>query len=477
MSRSPPRPRPPRPRRSASESSKPLSKTQFLRAVAAGDAPVVELGVSLGFHFENFRGVHGGSAAHAAARAGQPAILARLLDAGCPLDAPDSIGCTPLLVACSVDALAPGASECAILLIKRGADVHARSEEGWTSLAAAALAGRDSVVESLLRAGADPDSSETCGDTALIDAVIAPSPACVRLLLDAGASLDARGQSGMTALAWASELSGPESLESSRLLVAAGADIHALDDDGRAPLSLACGQGAAATARLLLDSGADLWLLDAEGLDALAHACGGSSPECAQMLLEAGADPDRHDPKGSTPLIRACQSIDSVGAASARCCSALLAAGADPNRATDAGETALFWAARFGLGAAAGVLLRAGALQTPTFDGTTPLMAACEQDCAAVARLLLKRGGDADARDTDGNTALIRASLDRAPLCARVLLAAGADIDAANLAGRTAWTDADGATRQALLEARASRELSALEASTPSTPSGSRSRL
>ena len=90
---------------------------------------------------------------HLAAFFGHTACVARLLDAGTAITAvsANSLRNTPLHAA-----IAGGHVEAALMLIKRGADVHAADAGGHTPLHIAAEAGYVRVVEALLARGADP---------------------------------------------------------------------------------------------------------------------------------------------------------------------------------------------------------------------------------------------------------------------------------------------------------------------------------
>ncbi|EYF08420.1 ankyrin repeat domain-containing protein [Chondromyces apiculatus] len=94
-----------------------------------------------------------------------------LLDAGAPVDAPDSAGRTPLITFCASFYKSPGWVEAwdalLRLLITRGADVHARDEHGVCALHYALLHhpwhAKAALCEALLDLGADPNLPTTDG--------------------------------------------------------------------------------------------------------------------------------------------------------------------------------------------------------------------------------------------------------------------------------------------------------------------------
>ena len=88
-------------------------------------------------------------------------------------------------------------------LLKQGASIEARDEDGDTPLILAARRGRLSVTRVLLSEGARVDATNLDGDTALMRAAWAGHLDLARLLLSAGASTQARDSAGDDALALA----------------------------------------------------------------------------------------------------------------------------------------------------------------------------------------------------------------------------------------------------------------------------------
>ena len=87
------------------------------------------------------------------------------------------------------------------LLIKRGADVEARSLDGASPLMMAASLGSLAAVEMLLNKRARVDQADHLGRTPLMGAADRGDEAIVLALLEAGANPEAQNHKGLTAIA------------------------------------------------------------------------------------------------------------------------------------------------------------------------------------------------------------------------------------------------------------------------------------
>jgi rhodanese-related sulfurtransferase len=116
-------------------------------------------------------------------------------------------------------------------------------------------------------------------------------------------------------------------------------DVNARDKTGATALMAAARLAPPELVKELLAAGADLHAVNADGNQALWLACVGENVDNIRLLIEAGIDIGHVNLTGATPL------MFSASSGRAKAVAALLAAGADPTQETDLGLTALEMAA------------------------------------------------------------------------------------------------------------------------------------
>ena len=331
----------------------------------------------------------------------------------------------------------------------------------------AVRAGDVDRVSALLAEDPDALHEEWYGDRPLDWAVEYATGDMVELLLEAGASLEAEAGT-TTAL---HRVRHPSSVA---VLVAAGAELEALDEGGVTPLSRALDRGRAAVAEELLAAGAELDLFAAirtgrtekalaliEAHPALARsgvagtwrwrhpiltaaACG--NQRAVEALLDAGASIEavaggEWNPSGLTPLGRA------LMAGHYELAEWLLERGAKPASHLSKGQSILAAAILHDQERAAHILIEAGAVtdhgSLHGIDELGELQLAALHGRTSVVELLLRRGYPrwADAELPP----LYLAAVFGHRACAELLLADGAEPDGyvlaalGDLEGARAW--------------------------------------
>jgi len=249
-----------------------------------------------------------------AARQGSLEAARTLVDAGANLNLADPDGTTALLIA-----IMNGHYDTATMLAEKGADPNITDTAGMGALYAAVdvntlgeVFGRPErkssdkgtaldLMKVLLARGADPNAilktpalqrahtpgepALNTGTTPLMRAAKNGDAAAIRLLLEHGADPNARQKNGTTALMLAAGLgrgtgaftkdyaTEAELLEAVKVLIAAGADVNAVDDGGETPLHFGA-QASDDIVTFLADRGAKLNVKDNKGRTPVEMALG-----------------------------------------------------------------------------------------------------------------------------------------------------------------------------------------------------------
>ncbi|MDP2435249.1 MAG: ankyrin repeat domain-containing protein [archaeon] len=305
-----------------------------------------------------------------------------------------------------------------------------------TPLHLAARSGQQDIARHLLahsRAADAVNLPDADGTTPVCLAVIKGHPDIVRLL--APISDLAHKLPGDQSILHLAVSCG--AVESSRLLVEAGAPIDALDAEHRTPVHLAIAIKQKAVALLLISLGADLNIKDARQRSPLHTASITGDSDIIDAMLKTGrAQINVPDEEGCLPL------HISIWAHHEPATRILIAAGSDVNQPDDVSqETPLHLAANFGLAPIVELLVAKGAnVQAPQKDGHWPIhLAALNGDDSTIHAMMIRAEIAssilANAPNSQGRTP-IQLALDRRNESAAVALAK----HGANFAGMSIYS-------------------------------------
>ena len=140
-------------------------------------------------------------------------------------------------------------------LISLGADINAEDSKGWTPLLVAAAAGHTTSTAVLLEMEADVDHCATDFTTPLYLACAKGHDDVVIQLIEAGSDLEAKvGDDELTALMIAT---GKSKISTTHLLIQKGADIEARDLNSLTVLHRTTAKGLTNMVKILLEAGCD----------------------------------------------------------------------------------------------------------------------------------------------------------------------------------------------------------------------------
>jgi hypothetical protein len=344
-----------------------------------------------------------------------------LLAAGVQVDCRDNSLWTPLMRASNF-----GYFEVAELLLDAGADVNTVNDSGRTALTLSALQGRNSIeiIRLLVSRGADLNAGTEQNISALGEACWNGRPETVKLLVKLGADTNVCNRSGRSVKAWAAASGHPGLLE----LIFDKSAQEKVDAESLGQLLLEAAKGDDPGAvKSCLDKDANIHARDAQAYTALMYAAR-KSLKVVKMLLQHGARLESRSKSGDSAITLA------AGSHNPHIVKFLLARGAKAQPPKEFGISALRNAVTNGSLPVTKVLLesRDTVVDYLCHNGNTALMIAAGCGKPEPAALLLEHGADISLADSDGNQPLHHAALRGSTKIIELFIKHGAVLDALN---------------------------------------------
>lgn len=340
-----------------------------------------------------------------------------------------------------------GYQEIVTALLDSGANIDARSENGYTAIENAAKFNQVQAVEQLWSAGANVSESSVLptlasfGQIALIRKIIEARPEMltqynddlilaasyegevetVRGLIEMGARVHGETHRDATFLQ-AAVVKGHADTASVLLQTGAPPDADGSESSNNPPIRLAVKNGHMEILDMLIEANADVSFRDPNGMSLLHWAAENGSVEIMQTLLDAGVTVNQVDNDGMTPLlIAAIEGFDDV-------VRQLVAAGADVNHRINEEFTPLTLTARHGSAETLKFLLDEGAEFRDEAELDRALRWAIRDGSLQTVEALLALGANTDGKEYSENNALSLAVIERRVDVARVLLTTDVEV-------------------------------------------------
>jgi ankyrin repeat protein len=268
---------------------------------------------------------------------------------------------------------------------------------------------------------------DSAGNTLAMLATEAQQPAALEAVIAKYNNLTPRNKAGRSALDLAA-INGNEAIAD--ILLNAGADVNALDNEGCNAAMRAAAAGSDLVLTKLLAKTTNVNLPDKVGRTALHYAAEAGKAKCARILLAKGAEVNAKDPEQNSAAVLAglSNNLEMVAV--------LAEYKADLKTKNAEGYTYLLNAASKGYFDLVKLLAERGMdVKGKTKSGLTALHLACRARSLDLVRFLLAAKLDPDAKDEESHTPLYFACLAKDLPIATALLEAGADLKAKTKTG------------------------------------------
>ncbi len=322
-------------------------------------------------------------------------------------------------------------------LISKGFDVNDVNTRGESTNALSESLFVDTrekdLFKLLIDSGADPDTDDTYYARPMIMTMVAKNnTGLLKLLIARGANLNKLSQDGSSALYLATK---KNNINMMKILIDAGADIDIKNHKGNTALDMAVKEKQMQSIRLLLAYGADPNI--SGNITPLAKALRLENIEIVQLLLESGADVNRQNAFGWSVMHLAAHQLEK---GERTFYELLLKHNPNMNVQNYKKQTPFMIAVKYDTSRSIANLIKQGAdINAEDENANTPLLYAAKHGNSDVVKLLINSGTDIDAKNReDGSTALIYMVKSGESEMVDFLIKKGADVDAESSSGSTA---------------------------------------
>jgi ankyrin repeat protein len=232
-------------------------------------------------------------------------LTQKLIEKGADVNQQDGlVQTTPLHIATGLNN-----RELLSLVLKSGATINATDKEGTTALFLPAQLGHTEIVNQLLLAGADVNAKDNAGNTPLTKVLRFDSLYNKKELEEFIKNNSERTKAANTETSPLKIQKTQILLENNtqivRMLLQAGATVTVRDGEGYTPLHYAVSKGNLEEVQLLLAAGADVNALNYKNHKTPLHEAINENPnaeEILSLLIEAGGSLSEKTTEGETPL-------------------------------------------------------------------------------------------------------------------------------------------------------------------------------
>lgn len=195
-----------------------------------------------------------------------------------------------------------GKTEIVKYLIKKGADLKARNNYGWTALHSSSYHGYTAVSERLITGGINIEETDAFGWTPLFRAIQGGHQNMIAFLVDRGANVNSVDRNGQTPL-FLSVLNGKKEIVEYLLEKGAKRTLHKRNNETL--LHLAASMGFVEIVDVLLKSGENINAKMRHSVTPLHLAAAFGKKEAAELLIKNGADVNAVSEVAGTPIFQA----------------------------------------------------------------------------------------------------------------------------------------------------------------------------